>query len=64
VGFSNYLGFWSKIASSDGIPEQKSFTTPDVRGHVVMTLTSGFWDLAEEHQAEVERLNQNLTPAR
>lgn len=47
--------------ASDGvIPEGPAFTNPAVRGQVGMTLSYGFWDLPEEHQAEVEKLNLNL----
>jgi len=38
-------------ASDGGIPE--------VRGQVEMILSYNFWDLPEEHQAEVEKLNLN-----
>jgi hypothetical protein len=57
------IGFDFDSESSERIPERESFTRPDVRGHVVMTLTYDFWDLPEEHRAEVERLNQNLKPS-
>jgi hypothetical protein len=58
------IGFDFDSENSDGIPERKSFANPDIRGHAVMTLTYGFWDLPEEHRAEVERLNQKLKPTR
>jgi hypothetical protein len=46
---------------SDGqIPEGPAFVNLDVRGQVEMTLRYGFWDLPEEHRAEVEKLNLNL----
>lgn len=46
---------------SDGqIPEGPAFVNPNVRGQVEMTLRYGFWDLPEEHRAEVEKLNLNL----
>ncbi|HSY66708.1 MAG TPA: hypothetical protein VK829_19110 [Terriglobales bacterium] len=47
--------------ASDGrIPEGSAFVNRDVRGQVEMILSYNFWDLPEEHQAEVEKLNLNL----
>ena len=47
--------------ASDGrIPEGPAFVNPAVRGQVKMTLSYNFWDLPEEHRAEVEELNLNL----
>jgi hypothetical protein len=47
-------------ASDRQIPEGPAFVNPDVRGQVEMILSYNFWDLPEEHQAEVEKLNLNL----
>ena len=47
-------------SSDRQIPEEQAFVNPDVRGQAEMTLSLGFWDLPEEHQAEVEKLNLNL----
>jgi len=58
------IGFNFDSEGSDGIPERKAFTTPDVRGSVRTILAYGFWDLPERHRAEVERLNQILKPTR
>jgi len=56
------VGFDFDSEDSNGIPETHSFSRPDVRGSVQMTLIYGFWDLPEERRAEVERLNQSSKP--
>jgi hypothetical protein len=44
--------------TDERIPEQKSFADPNVRGHVEMTLSYGFYDLPGEYRDEVEKLSQ------
>jgi hypothetical protein len=44
--------------TDERIPEQSSFVDSNVRGHVEMTLSYGFYDLPKEYQDEVEKFNQ------
>jgi hypothetical protein len=49
----------SEVAG-EGIPEHSFFVNQSVRGEIEIALSYGFWDIPEEHQAEIEKLNQDL----